>query len=254
MLQLILTIIIYLIIVIPVGVYLYHVAAGKRTLADPVFNRIDGAIYKISGINPNQGMNWKKYALCLLGTNAIMILIGYIILRIQSIGLFNPNGIGAMEETLSFNTIISFMTNTNLQHYSGESGLSYLSQMLVITFMMFVSASTGYAACIAFIRGLAGKTKDNVGNFFVDLVRVTTRVLLPFSIVGGLLLVWQGVPQNLTGWTPLKEPSKPLRWALWQRWRLLSTWEPTAVASLEQTPPHQLRTPRLSLTSLNCIL
>lgn len=199
MLQLILTIIIYLIIVIPVGVYLYHVAAGKRTLADPVFNRIDGAIYKISGINPNQGMNWKKYALCLLGTNAIMILIGYIILRIQSIGLFNPNGIGAMEETLSFNTIISFMTNTNLQHYSGESGLSYLSQMLVITFMMFVSASTGYAACIAFIRGLAGKTKDNVGNFFVDLVRVTTRVLLPFSIVGGLLLVWQGVPQNLTG-------------------------------------------------------
>lgn len=90
MLQLILTIIIYLIIVIPVGVYLYHVAAGKRTLADPVFNRIDGAIYKISGINPNQGMNWKKYALCLLGTNAIMILIGYIILRIQSIGLFNP--------------------------------------------------------------------------------------------------------------------------------------------------------------------
>lgn len=199
MLQLILTIIIYLIIVIPVGVYLYHVAAGKRTLADPVFNRIDGAIYKISGINPNQGMNWKKYALCLLGTNAIMILIGYIILRIQSIGLFNPNGIGAMEETLSFNTIISFMTNTNLQHYSGESGLSYLSQMLVITFMMFVSAASGYAACIAFIRGLAGKTKDNVGNFFVDLVRITTRVLIPFSIVGGLLLVWQGVPQNFSG-------------------------------------------------------
>jgi len=91
------------------------------------------------------------------------------------------------------------MTNTNLQHYSGESGLSYLSQMLVITFMMFVSAASGYAACIAFIRGLAGKTKDNVGNFFVDLVRITTRVLIPFSIVGGLLLVWQGVPQNFSG-------------------------------------------------------
>ena len=104
-----------------------------------------------------------------------------------------------MEESLSFNTIISFMTNTNLQHYSGESGLSYLSQMLVITFMMFVSAASGYAACIAFIRGLAGKTKDNVGNFFVDLVRITTRVLIPFSIVGGLLLVWQGVPQNFSG-------------------------------------------------------
>ena len=91
------------------------------------------------------------------------------------------------------------MTNTNLQHYSGESGLSYLSQMLVIIFMMFVSAASGYAACVAFIRGLAGKTKDDVGNFFADLVRITTRVLLPFSLVGGLLLVWQGVPQNFSG-------------------------------------------------------
>ena len=199
MLQLALTILIYLIIVIPVGIYVYHIAAGKHTFADPVFNRIDGAIYKVSGINPQKGMNWKVYAIALLGTNAVMVLIGYLILRIQSIGFFNPNGIGNMEETLSFNTIISFMTNTNLQHYSGESGLSYLSQMLVITFMMFVSAATGYAACIAFIRGLAGKTKDNVGNFFVDLVRITTRVLLPFSIVGGLLLVWQGVPQNFSG-------------------------------------------------------
>ena len=101
-----------------------------------------------------------------------------------------------MPPSLSFNTIISFMTNTNLQHYSGESGLSYLSQMLVIIFMMFVSAASGYAACVAFIRGLAGKTKDNLGNFYVDLVRITTRILLPFSLVGGLLLVWQGVPQN----------------------------------------------------------
>ena len=199
MLQLALTIIIYLIIVIPVGIYLYHIAAGKHTFADPVFDRVDKVIYKISGIKPEKGMNWKTYALALLGTNAVMILLGYIILRIQSIGLFNPNGIGNMEETLSFNTIISFMTNTNLQHYSGESGLSYLSQMLVITFMMFVSAASGYAACIAFIRGLAGKTKDNVGNFFVDLVRVTTRVLLPLSIIGGMLLVWQGVPQNFSG-------------------------------------------------------
>ena len=199
MVQLILTILIYLILVIPVGVYVYHIAAGKHTFADPVFNRVDNVIYKISGIKPEKGMNWKKYAVALLATNGVMILLGYIILRIQSIGLFNPNGIGNMEESLSFNTIISFMTNTNLQHYSGESGLSYLSQMLVITFMMFVSAASGYAACIAFIRGLAGKTKDNVGNFFVDLVRITTRVLLPFSIIGGLLLVWQGVPQNLSG-------------------------------------------------------
>lgn len=199
MIQLVLTILIYMVLVIPVGVYLYHIAAGKRTFADPVFNRIDGLIYKVCGINPQEKMNWKKYASALLATNAVMIILGYIILRIQSIPFFNPNGVAGMEESLSFNTIISFMTNTNLQHYSGESGLSYLSQMLIIIFMMFVSAGSGYAACIAFIRGLAGKTKDSVGNFFVDLVRITTRVLLPFSIVGGLLLVWQGVPQNFTG-------------------------------------------------------
>ena len=199
MVQLILPILLYLIMVIPVGIYVYHIAAGKHTFADPVFDHVDNVIYKVSGIKKDKGMNWKTYAIALLATNGVMILLGYIILRIQSIPLFNPNGIGNMEESLSFNTIISFMTNTNLQHYSGESGLSYLSQMLVITFMMFVSAASGYAACIAFIRGLAGKTKDNVGNFFVDLVRITTRVLIPFSIVGGLLLVWQGVPQNFSG-------------------------------------------------------
>ena len=199
MLQIILTIILYLIMVVPVGTYVYHIAAGKHTFADPVFDRVDGVIFKIGGVDPDSGMSWKRYAAALVGTNAVMILLGYIVLRIQSIPLFNPNGIEGMEESLSFNTIISFMTNTNLQHYSGESGLSYLSQMLVIIFMMFVSAATGYAACIAFIRGLAGKSKDNVGNFFVDLVRIITRVLLPFSIVGGLLLVWQGVPQNFSG-------------------------------------------------------
>lgn len=199
MLQIIFTIILYLIMVVPVGIYVYHIAAGKRTFADPVFNRVDGVIYKVSGVHPGNGMNWKKYTLSLLMTNGVMLLLGYLILRIQSIRLFNPNGIGGMEESLSFNTIISFMTNTNLQHYSGESGMSYLSQMLVVTFMMFVSAATGYAACIAFIRGLAGKSTDNVGNFYADLVRIITRVLLPFSIVGGMLLVWQGVPQNFSG-------------------------------------------------------
>ena len=198
MVQLVLTLIIYLILVIPVGRYLYHIAAGKHIFADPVMDRVDGAIYKLGGVDPQKGMNWKQYALALLGTNAVMMAIGYAILRIQSIPLLNPNGMQGMKSDLAFNTIISFMTNTNLQHYSGESGLSYLSQMLVIIFMMFVSAASGYAACVAFIRGLAGKTKDHVGNFFADTVRITTRVLLPFSLVGGLLLVWQGVPQNFS--------------------------------------------------------
>lgn len=197
MLEFIMTIAIFIALVIPVGNYLYHISTGQKTFADPVMNRIDSVIYKISGVRPDKGMNWWQYAIALLTTNAVMVLIGYLILRIQSISILNPNGIASMEETLSFNTIISFMTNTNLQHYSGESGLSYFSQLLVITFMMFVSAASGYAACIAFIRGLAGKTKECVGNFYMDLVRVTTRILLPFSFVGGLFLVWQGVPQNL---------------------------------------------------------
>ena len=102
-----------------------------------------------------------------------MVFIGYLILRVQSLPILNPNGIGGMEPSLSFNTIISFMTNTNLQHYSGESGLSYFSQMMVIIFMMFTSAATGFSVAMAFVRGLAGKAKT-VGNFYVDLIRITT--------------------------------------------------------------------------------
>ena len=196
MLQIIITVLFYLVLVIPVGTYMFHIATGKHTVGDPVFDRIDGAIYKVCGVDPHKGMNWKQYVIALICTNGIMIALGYLILRIQCLPVFNPNNIGAMDPALSFNTIISFMTNTNLQHYSGESGLSYLSQMMVITFMMFVSAATGYAACIAFVRGIVGKHKEDMGNFFSDLVRITTRILIPFSIVGGLILVWQGVPQN----------------------------------------------------------
>ena len=199
MLQIILTLLIYMVLVIPIGAYVYRIAAGKPTFADPLFNRVDALLYKVCGIQPQREMNWKEYALALLGTNTVMMLLGYLILRMQGSALFNPNGIEGMEASLSFNTIISFMTNTNLQHYSGETGVSYLTQMVVITFMMFVSAASGYAACIAFIRGLAGKSKVSLGNFYSDLIRIITRVLLPLSILGGLLLVWQGVPQNLSG-------------------------------------------------------
>lgn len=196
MLQIILILAIFVAIIIPTGKYLYHIGTGGHTFADPVFDRVDNAVYRVCGIDKKE-MNWKQYAMALLVTNGIMVLIGYLILRLQALPIFNPNGIGAMEPSLSFNTIISFMTNTNLQHYSGESGLSYLSQMMVITFMMFTSAATGFAACIAFIRGLSGK-KKTMGNFYVDIIRITTRVLLPISILGGLFLVSQGVPQNLS--------------------------------------------------------
>ncbi len=194
MLQIILTLLIFIIVVIPMGKYMYHIATKKRTFADPVFNRIDNGIYKICRID-RSGMTWKSYAGHLLMTNAVMIFVGYLILRIQSVLFLNPNGIEGMPADLSFNTIISFMTNTNLQHYSGESGLTYLSQMVVITFMMFTSAASGYAACMAFSRGIAGK-KKGLGNFYEDMIRITTRILVPFSIIFGLVLIWQGVPQT----------------------------------------------------------
>ena len=199
MFELIVALLIYLVLLIPVGRYFYRIMANKHTAADVVFDRVDGAVYRLGGVHPNQQMDWKQYAAALLATNGVMMFLGYLVLRLQNFLFFNPNGIDSMGPDLSFNTIISFMTNTNLQHYAGENGLSYLSQMLVITFMMFVSAASGYAACAAFIRDITGHSKTSVGNFYQDLVRITTRVLIPFSILGGLLLVWQGVPQNLSG-------------------------------------------------------
>lgn len=196
MLQIMAALVIYMVLVIPMGTYLYHITTGRKTFADPVFDRIDNGIYRICKID-RQGMNWKQYAVSLLTTNAVMIFAGYLILRLQGSLFLNPNGTGAMEPTLAFNTIISFMTNTNLQHYAGESGLSYLSQTLVIIFMMFTSAATGYAACMAFIRGITGTGKD-MGNFYEDMIRIMTRVLIPISIVIALILVSQGTPENYT--------------------------------------------------------
>lgn len=192
MFQIIMTLLIYMVLVIPIGIYLYHVATKQRTFADPVFDKVDNAIYKVCYIG-REDMSWKVYVMNLIMTNAVMILIGYAFLRLQGLLFLNPNGIGTMESTLSYNTIISFMTNTNLQHYSGESGLSYLSQVAVIIFMMFTSAATGYSACMAFCRGMAGRP---MGNFYEDMVRNTTRILIPISLIVGLVLISQGVPQN----------------------------------------------------------
>lgn len=194
-LQIAISLLLFILLIIPLGKYLYKVSVKEKTFLDPVLNPIENIIYKITGIK-EENMNWKTYIFALLATNAVMALIVYILLRLQGIGLLNPNGIKSMEQSLSFNTAISFITNTNLQHYSGESGLSYLSQMVAITYLMFTSAGTGYAAAIAFIRGLAGK--KGFGNFFVDLIRIHTRVLLPLSIIVTLLLVWQGSPQTLS--------------------------------------------------------
>ena len=196
MLEIMLFLAVFIAVILPVGKYLYHIATDQKTFCDPVFNRLDNVIYRICGID-DSNMSWKRYTLALVATNAVMVFIGYLILRIQFIPLFNPNGIGGMEAGLSFNTIISFMTNTNLQHYSGESGLSYLSQMMVIIYMMFTSAATGGAAVMAFVRGISGRGAG-IGNFYRDLVRNTTRVLLPLAVIVGLVLVSQGCPQNFS--------------------------------------------------------
>lgn len=196
-LQIIITLLLFMIIVVPVGKYLYYVSAGHKIVGDKLFDKIDNFIYKICGISKDDEMDWKEYIFSIIAVNAAMVFIGYIMLRAQGFLFFNPNKINGMEQSLSFNTIISFMTNTNLQDYSGESGLSHFSQMIVIIFMMFTSAATGFSAAIAFMRGIIGR--KGMGNFFVDMTRVTTRVLLPLSIIIGILLVSQGVPQTLSG-------------------------------------------------------
>ncbi|MDU5223485.1 MAG: potassium-transporting ATPase subunit KdpA [Finegoldia magna] len=193
MFQILITLLIFLIIIFPIGNYLYKITVNKQTCLDFIFDRFDSLIFKVLKIDKND-MDWKQYAKTLLLVNACLVFVGYLVLRVQSFNLFKPNKIQAMEESLSFNTIISFMTNTNLQHYSGESGLSYFSQMFVITMMMFTSAATGYAACVAMIRGILGK---KMGNFYVDFIKIITRFLLPASIIVGIILVSQGVPQNL---------------------------------------------------------
>ena len=195
MLQIVLTLAIFLILVIPMGRYMYHIATNQKTFADPVFDPVDKMICRLCWIK-GEDMGWKKYALSLVTANGVMVFVGYLFLRFQGFLFFNPNEIDGMEASLSFNTIISFMTNTNLQHYSGESGLSYASQMCVIIFMMFTSAASGYAACMAFCRGLSGR---KMGNFYTDMVRIITRILIPVSFLIGLLLVSQGTPQTLAG-------------------------------------------------------
>lgn len=195
MLQIVLTLGMFLLLVIPVGKYMYHVTVKQKTFADPVFDRVDRCLFRLLHIDTGE-MSWKKYAVTLLLANAVMVLIGYLILRLQGVLLLNPGKTGGMEQGLSFNTIISFMTNTNLQHYAGESGLSYLSQMAVIIFMMFTSAASGYSACMAMIRGLSGRS---MGNFYEDMIRCMTRILIPAAFLIGLILVSQGVPQTLDG-------------------------------------------------------
>ncbi|WHY76878.1 potassium-transporting ATPase subunit KdpA [Neobacillus sp. WH10] len=193
-LQITIVLVLVVILAIPMGRYIASAFSLESTKLDRVFGGIEKSIYKISGIQETD-MKWQQYAKALLLSNLVMFGIGYIIVRFQHLLPGNPSDIGAMEPLLSFNTIASFLTNTNLQHYSGESGLSYFSQMMVIIFLMFTTPATGLALCIAFFRGITGQR--SIGNFYVDLVRALTRILIPLSIIVALFLVGQGVPQTL---------------------------------------------------------
>jgi K+-transporting ATPase ATPase A chain len=181
------------------GRYMFHVFTGRRTLLDPIFLPIERLVLRATGVDPDRQQDWKQYSLSLLVSNVFMWLATFAIVSLQGVLPLNPDGIANMEPTLSFNTISSFTTNTNLQHYSGETGLSYFSQMFAITFLQFVTAATGVAACIALIRGLAGNRLAHLGNFYVDLTRATVRVFLPLALLVGAILIWQGTPMTFEG-------------------------------------------------------
>jgi K+-transporting ATPase ATPase A chain len=181
------------------GSYMHKVFTGQRTLLDPVFVPIERLVLRLTGVDANEQQDWKRYSFSLLVSNVFMWLGTWTIVTLQQYLPLNPDGIANMEPTLAFNTISSFTTNTNLQHYSGETGLSYFSQMFTISFLQFVTAATGVAAAVAVIRGLAGNRLTHLGNFYVDLSRATIRLFLPLSLLVSVLLMSQGTPMTFEG-------------------------------------------------------
>ncbi len=184
---------------IPIGRYMARVFSGERTWLDPLFVPLERIVLRLSLVDAEEQQDWKAYARSLVTSNLVMWLATFAIVALQGVLFLNPDGIAGMEPTLAFHTISSFTTNTNLQHYSGESGLSYLSQMIAITFLQFVTAATGIAALVAIIRALGGNRLTLLGNFYVDMTRAAVRVLLPLSLVVATLILWQGTPMTFEG-------------------------------------------------------
>jgi K+-transporting ATPase ATPase A chain len=176
----------------------------ERTFLDPVLRPIERVIYRVTCVDENHEMRWTEYAVSVLLFSAVSMVALYLIMRLQAHLPFNPQKLASVAKDLSFNTAASFTTNTNWQAYTPETTMSYLSQMAGLAYHNFVSAATGIALAIAFIRGIARREMQTIGNFWVDLVRSCLWVLLPISIVGALLLVSQGVPQNLKPYDTVK--------------------------------------------------
>src|SRR3974390_199409 len=181
----------------PMGVFMTRVFSRERTFMDPVLRPIERLLYRLTGVHENHEMRWTEYAFAMLLFSLVSMLLLYFLQRVQGILPFNPQHLaGVMPQHLAFNTAASFTTNTNWQAYSGETTMSYFTQMAGLAYHNFVSAATGIALAIAFIRGIARRQMETIGNFWVDFVRSCLWVLLPFCVLGALLLVSQGVVQN----------------------------------------------------------
>jgi potassium-transporting ATPase potassium-binding subunit len=193
--QIALTVLIIVAITPLLGGYMAKVYLGKKTFLDPIANPLERVIFQISGIRREDMTGW-QYARAVIYSNLVMLVFIFLIFTLQGLLPFNPTGLTSPTWDTNLHTAISFVTNTNQQHYSGETTYSYFSQFAALGFMMFTSAATGLAVGIAFIRGLTGKP---LGNFYVDLVQSITRILLPISIVGAIVLMGLGIPETLSG-------------------------------------------------------
>ncbi len=185
----------------PLGAYMAHVFSGDRTLLSPVFAPAERSLYRICRIDPRREMSAKTYLFAVFAFSAVGLVWLYVLLRTQKFLPFNPQGFDNLSPDNAWNAAVSFLTNTNWQFYSGESTMSYFSQMAGLAWHNFVSAGVGIAIAVAVIRGVTGTDRKTVGNFWVDLTRALLYILIPLSLVGGLLLVMQGVPQNFHAYT-----------------------------------------------------
>jgi potassium-transporting ATPase potassium-binding subunit len=181
----------------PLGWYMTRVFNGERTFLSPILRPVEAGLYWIGGVDERREQHWLTYAVAMLLFHVGGFLIIYAVMRLQAVLPFNPAEQSAVAEDLSFNTAISFITNTNWQNYGGESTLSYLVQMLGLTHQNFLSAATGIALAVALIRGFSRSSMRTIGNFWVDVTRCTLYVLMPICVVYTLFLVWQGMPQTL---------------------------------------------------------
>jgi K+-transporting ATPase ATPase A chain len=187
----------------PLGTFMARVYQGERTFLDPVMQPVERLLYRVSGVRSDSEMGWKTYAIALMVFNVLGLLAVYALQRLQHVLPLNPQGLGAVTPDSSWNTAVSFATNTNWQGYGGEVTMSYLPQMFALTVQNFVSAATGMAAAVALIRGIARHTAKTVGNFWVDLTRTTLYILLPLAVILALLLVSQGAVQTLGAYQPV---------------------------------------------------